>query len=122
MREILNYLPILAILIASNILLGTVYNTSIEDMTFSKEKLLNGLKKALSIAIAFIGLAYTFDVVDIGGDILTPQLIMTSAIATYAGKVVIHLTKILGISQKNNLDVDETDDEIVGNDDTDDTV
>lgn len=101
MKEILNYLPILAILIISNILLGTVYNMDIKDMKFDKIKFLNGFKKAVSIAIAFVGLAYTFDVVDIGGDIVTPQLIMSSALATYAGKVVVNLTKILGISKTN---------------------
>lgn len=99
MREILNYLPILAILIISNIITGTIYSTSIQDMAFDKVKLFDGIKRALSVAIAFVGLAYTFDVVDIGGDILTPQLIMITSIGTYAGKVVVNLCKILGINQ-----------------------
>lgn len=98
MKEIIYYLPILAILVASNILLGTVYNMSVADMKFDKTKFLDGIKKALSVGIAFVGLAYTFDVVPVGGDILTPDLIMTAAIATYAGKVVIKLTEILGVS------------------------
>ena len=46
-----------------------------------------------------MGLAYTFDVVPVGGDILTPDVIMTTAIAAYAGKVVVKLTEILGIKQ-----------------------
>lgn len=103
MHEILNYLPILALLFLSNILLGTVYNTSIQDLGFDKYKFLNGIKKALSVGLSFIALAFVFDTVDIGGDVLTPQLIMTSALATYAAKVVINLTKILGIDNRNNL-------------------
>ena len=99
MREILMYLPVLAVLIFTNILLGTVYNMSIQDMKFDRIKLFDGIKKALSIGVAFIGLAYTFDTVQIGGDILTPDLIMVTAIGAYAGKVVLKLTEILGIKQ-----------------------
>lgn len=99
MSVILSYLPVLAVLIFTNILLGTVYNMSFQDMKFDRIKLFDGIKKALSIGIAFIGLAYAFDTVQIGGDILTPDLIMVTAIGTYAGKVVLKLTEILGIKK-----------------------
>ncbi len=101
MTLILNYLPILAVLIISNILLGTVYNMSFKDMVFDKYFLFDGIKKAVSVSVAFIGLAYAFDKVQIGGDILTPDLIMTTAIGAYAGKVVLKLTEILGIKKGN---------------------
>ena len=76
MTEILTYLPILAVLIISNILLGTFYNVSVKEIQFDKTVLLDGVKKAVSIAIAFIALAITFDKVQIGGDLLTPDNIM----------------------------------------------
>lgn len=101
MKNILMYLPILAILVISNILLGTIYNMSVADMKFDRAKLMDGVKKAVSVGVAFVGLAYTFDVVPVGGDILTPDVIMTTAIAAYAGKVVVKLTEILGIKQNN---------------------
>ena len=97
MKEVLNYIPVLAVLVVINILLGTIYNTDIQNMTFDKMKLLNGLKKAVSIGAAFLGLAYTFSVVDLGGEIVTPQLIMTAAITVYASKATINLMKILGV-------------------------
>ncbi len=102
MMEILKYLPILGILILSNILLGTIYNMNVQEMDFDKYKFLNGIKKAATIAVSFVALAVAFDKVDIsmgGNELLSPQLIMTTAIGTYAGKVVMNLTKILGISR-----------------------
>lgn len=101
MNEILSYLPLLAMLVVSNILLGTYYSIGVQEMKFEWSKLLDGIKKAIVVAIAFIVLAYTFERVEIGGDILTPQLIMTTALATYAGKVVMNLTHILGIAKEN---------------------
>ena len=97
MKEIINYLPVLAIMITLNILLGTVYNTSVREFKFDKYTLLDGIKKAVSIGLSFIGLAYAFDVVEIGGDIVTPQLIMVAAITLYVGKVTGNLMKILGV-------------------------
>lgn len=99
MNEILSYLPLLGMLVVSNLLLGTYYSIGVQEMPFEWAKLFNGIKKAFVIAVAFIVLAYTFERVDIGGDILTPQLIMTTALATYAGKVVMNLTHILGIAK-----------------------
>lgn len=101
MTEILTYLPILAILIISNILLGTFYNTSVKDITFDKVVLFDGIKKAFSVAVAFVAVAYTFDKVNIGGDLLTPDNIMITSIITYTAKVTTNLTRILGINQSN---------------------
>ena len=47
MTEILTYLPILAVLIISNILLGTFYNVSVKEIQFDKTVLLDGIKKAV---------------------------------------------------------------------------
>lgn len=99
MAEILTYLPILAVLIISNILLGTFYNVSVKEIQFDKTVLLDGIKKAVSIAIAFIALALTFDKVSIGGDLLTPDNIMITSIIAYTAKVTANLTKILGVNQ-----------------------
>lgn len=99
MTEILTYLPILAVLIISNILLGTFYNVSVKEIQFDKTALLDGVKKAVSITVAFIALALTFDKVPIGGDLLTPDNIMITSIITYTAKVTANLTKILGVNQ-----------------------
>ena len=102
MTEILTYLPILAVLIISNILLGTFYNVSVKEIQFDKTVLLDGIKKAVSIAIAFIALAITFDKVQIGGDLLTPDNIMITSIIAYTAKVTTKITMILGIYKIEN--------------------
>ena len=40
---------------------------------------------------------YVFDIVPIGGDVITPQLIVTAAIVTYASKACMNLAKVLGV-------------------------
>lgn len=97
MKDIITYLPALAIMIVCNILLGTVYNTSVKEMQFDKFIFIDGIKKAVCIAVGFIGLAYVFDIIPIGGDVITPQLIVTAAIVTYASKACMNLAKVLGV-------------------------
>lgn len=97
MKEIIGYLPALAVMIVCNILLGTVYNTSIKEMNFDKYILFDGIKKAVCIAACFIGLAYVLEVVPIGGDVITPQLIIVAAIGMYATKACTNLAKVLGV-------------------------
>ena len=101
---ILKYLPVLGIAIAINIVLGLYNNIENENQNFDWHKLLFGLIKALCVSIAFIGLAYGFDVtgttIDLGVFDINPEVIMTSAIILYLGKDLQNLTTILGIDKK----------------------
>lgn len=101
---ILNYLPVLGIAIAVNIVLGLYNNISNIKQTFDWRKLLSGLAKAGCISIAFIGLAYCFDAtntsIDVGVFDINPELIMTSAIVLYVAKGLQNLAGILGVNTK----------------------
>ncbi len=98
MQEIISYLPLLGIVILTNITTGTYYNVKIEDISFSWNKLLTGIMKALIVGTAFVGLSYVFEVVDLGSLDVTPTMIMLSAIALYTGKGIKNLAKILGVT------------------------
>lgn len=100
MKEILNYLPLLDIAIICNILCGIYYNINVKDIKFNWAKLLNGIIKAIIIAVVFIGMAYIFDQMNDLAEALgvTPKFIMVSAITLYSSKVLIALGKILGVN------------------------
>ena len=99
MKEILNYLPLLAIAMMSNILCGVYYNINVKEIKFDWIKLLNGLIKATIVATVFIGVAYIFDnMSDLSTALgVTPQFIMISAVTLYTGKALVSLAKILGV-------------------------
>ncbi len=102
MKEILFYLPLLAISIVSNVLVGIYYNVNIKDFKFDWHILVNGILKSLIVASVFVGLTYVFDqipslVETIG---VEPKFVMISAIALYSGKALVGLGKILGIEVK----------------------
>jgi len=109
MQEIISYLPLLGIVILINITTGTYYNVKIEDISFSWNKLLTGIIKALIVGTAFVGLSYVFDNVDLGSLNITPTMVMLSAIALYAGKGIQNLSKILGITTTDTSKTEETE-------------
>lgn len=80
-----------------NVLLGLYNNIGVERYKFDVRKLINGLIKAVIIIIAFIGIAYCFDVTDLNSLGLTPDMIVNTAIILYISKSLQNLTKILGI-------------------------
>ncbi|MCR1842500.1 hypothetical protein [Murimonas intestini] len=98
MSEIFRLMPVLAVVITLNILLGIYNSIKIENFRFSKEKLLNGILKALIVAGSFIGFAYVFSMIDLSSAGITPLLVMQVSIITYATKGITNLAKIMGIS------------------------
>lgn len=80
-----------------NVLLGLYNNIGVEGYKFDVRKLINGLIKAVIIIVAFIGVAYCFDITDLNSLGLTPDMIVNTAIILYVGKSLQNLTKILGI-------------------------
>ena len=80
-----------------NVLLGLYNNIGVERYKFDVRKLINGLIKAVIVIIAFIGIAYCFDITDLNSLGLTPDMIVNTAIILYVGKSLQNLTKILGV-------------------------
>lgn len=80
-----------------NVLLGLYNNIGVERYKFDIRKLINGLIKAVIVIIAFIGIAYCFDITDLNSLGLTPDMIVNTAIILYVGKSLQNLTKILGV-------------------------
>ena len=81
----------------SSQLIGLYNNIGVERYKFDVRKLINGLIKAVIIIVAFIGIAYCFDVTDLNSLGLTPDMIVNTAIILYISKSLQNLTKILGI-------------------------
>lgn len=80
-----------------NVLLGLYNNIGVEGYKFDIRKLINGLIKAVIVIVAFIGIAYCFDITDLNSLGLTPDMIVNAAIVLYIGKSLQNLTKILGV-------------------------
>ena len=80
-----------------NVLLGLYNNIGVERYKFDVRKLINGLIKAVIVIIAFIGIAYCFDITDLNSLGLTPDMIVNTAIILYISKSLQNLTKILGV-------------------------
>lgn len=80
-----------------NVLLGLYNNIGVEGYKFNIRKLINGLIKAVIVIVAFIGVAYCFDITDLNSLGLTPDMIVNAAIVLYIGKSLQNLTKILGV-------------------------
>ena len=80
-----------------NVLLGLYNNIGVERYKFDVRKLINGLIKAVIVIIAFIGIAYCFDITDLNSLGLTPDMIVNTAIILYISKSLQNLAKVLGI-------------------------
>lgn len=97
MQETLAALPILAVAIFMNIAAGTYYNIGVQDLSFNKRKLVNGLIKAAIVTGLFVGTSFCFDRTDLSSLGVTPQFIMNTAIVLYVGKALVSLGKIVGV-------------------------
>ena len=99
---VVQYLPVLAVTMLVNMILGMYYNIGVFHENFDWKKMLQGVIKALIVAVSFIGLAYCFDatktIIDIGALEVNPELIMTSAISIYLVKDTITLANILKVN------------------------
>ena len=99
MMEIFCSLGILGIAVICNILCGVYYNINVQDMKFDWIKLINGIIKAIIVAIISVGMAFIFDKMpDLAEAIgVTPMIVMNSAIILYVGKSLTGLVNILGV-------------------------
>ena len=102
MQDILFSMPVLLVSMGMNILLGLYYQVGIRRAPFQLRRLVDGAAKAGVVGLAFIGLAFCFDRIDLSSLGISPCIIMHSAICLYIGKVAAHLTKILGVSGKKD--------------------
>ena len=102
MNEVLTYLPVLAIVMVSNIALGMYNKIGVEKIEFNKTVLLSGVVKAAIIALSFVGLAYSFTVVDLSSVGIEPNTVMFAAIVLYSGKALKNLASILGVDMGKN--------------------
>ena len=114
--EIIHYIPVLGVAVLVNIILGLYNSIGTLEIKFDWKKLVSGILKALSISIAFIGLAYCFEATNSTLDFsvfeINPETIMTTSIIIYVGKGLKNLASILGIYRKKG---DTIENETTGN-------
>ncbi len=99
MLEVIHLLPVLMVVIITNITTGMYNNIGKKKMNFDKTVFINGIVKAMIISTTFIGLAYCFDTVDLSSLGITPLLIIQAIILLYAGKTVDTICSIFGIKK-----------------------
>ena len=97
METVLRMLPVLTLLMATNILLGLYAKIGVEEIAFDCKKLISGIAKALIIGFSAVALSYAAHEVDLSGLGVTPELLISAAIITYAYKNFQNLAKCLNI-------------------------
>ena len=97
METVLRMLPVLALLMATNILLGLYAKIGVEEIAFDWKKLVSGIAKAMIIGFSAVALAYATHEVDLSSLGITPELLINAAIVTYAYKNFQNLAKCLNI-------------------------
>ena len=102
-NEILTLLPYLFLAISMNIILGVYYNVESIKEKFNKKKLIKGVVKSFIISYGFIssGIIYDklFEVVELGGIEIQPDLLIKSAIILYLAKGLTNLKDILKVGE-----------------------
>ena len=93
----MDLLPVLAVLILTNIGLGMYNKIGKEHIDFDKAKLISGIVKGAIVGFSAIALAFCADKVDLSSIGITPQLILNTAIITYAAKNLNNLAAVLGV-------------------------
>jgi len=100
MQNIITYMPVLGVAMVVNILLGLYYKIGVEELKFETKVFINGVIKAIIIALSFFGIAYCFTKTDLSQIGISPETIMLSAIALYVCKALTNLASILGVETK----------------------
>lgn len=110
MKEVFELLLLLGIAVFSNLLCGLYLNIGMKQISFDKNKLINGIAKALCVSLSFIGLAYIiYEVPSLSDAIgVEPKAMIISAISLYAGKTAISLCNIFGIKKDETVKKVET--------------
>ncbi|MEI3530694.1 MAG: hypothetical protein V8Q75_06540 [Bacilli bacterium] len=111
LKMIIEYLPYLGLAVLFNILMGSYNNIAKLKQNFSWKKLLEGIVKALIVAICFVSFATIYDkifgIVKIGDMELKPDVIILSSIVLYTTKGVNNLLKILGLNKDNMVEIEK---------------
>lgn len=96
MLKALNLIPVLFMLIGTNILLSTYNSVARRHEVFSKKFLMDGIFKGLLFTGGLLALAYVLDIVEIsGGFELTPAAILEAAMLFYAAKIAMTLKDLI---------------------------
>lgn len=111
LKMIIEYLPYLGLAVLFNILMGSYNNIAKLRQNFSWKRLLEGLAKALIVAICFIAFATIYDkvfgVIKVGDFDIKPDIIILSSIVLYTTKGVNNLLKILGLNKDNMVEIEK---------------
>ena len=100
LQECVKNLPILFACIVANIAAGTLASVSIDKISFDKKVLIDGIARAIIVAVGVVVLAYAFDKVDLSGLGYTPATIVSTGILVYAAKLLGNIVKLIGLSDK----------------------
>lgn len=120
MKETVDLLILLGLAVIGNILGGVYVNINLNKIEFDWKKLVTGLIKAICVSSMFLILALIVErMPNITESIgIEPKVLIISAIAIYASKIVGHLMKIFGIKKeevtnipKVELKIEEKEDE-----------
>ncbi|MEI3530066.1 MAG: hypothetical protein V8Q75_03200 [Bacilli bacterium] len=111
LKMIIEYLPYLGLAVLFNVLMGSYNNIAKLRQNFSWKRLLEGLAKALIVAICFIAFATIYDkvfgVIKVGDFDIKPDIIILSSIVLYTTKGVNNLLKILGLNKDNMVEIEK---------------
>lgn len=100
LQECIKNLPILFACIVANIAAGTLASVTIDKISFDKKTLIDGIVRAIVVAVGLIILAYAFDRVDLSGLGYTPATVVSTGILVYAAKLLTNIVKLIGLSDK----------------------
>lgn len=109
MIECINSMIILLALMVTNLLLGTINSLAICNIKFDVRRMVEGVCKAIGIAVGSVVLAYAFDNFDLSGLGYTPMTVLSTAIIAYFAKCMRNMIKILGLESK--LPIEKTPEE-----------
>ncbi|MDP4134042.1 MAG: hypothetical protein Q8882_08525 [Bacillota bacterium] len=98
LHKILVYIPVLAVAMGLNILLGIYNKVEVKKFAFDWKVLVKGIIKAGIVFGTFIGLAFCFDYMDLSSIGISPDVVMSSSIIIYITKILNNLKDILAIN------------------------
>ena len=103
MLNLLILIGVLFLTMIANILSGMYYKVNTEKISFSKKKLLVGIKKAIIIAFGIITLAVVAKVINLGD--ISANIIVTGGIIFYATKLGSNMKNILSNKPLEDINV-----------------
>lgn len=110
MIECVQALLILGALMVANIILGTINSVAISKIKFDKERMKEGIIKAVGIAVGTFALSYAFDHFNLESIGYTHMTILSTAIVVYAIKCMKNIIAVLQIEKEMKFGSDEDND------------